>query len=438
MQHRHLGVTAGIAFGVLILILLTAEWLGLRRMAQTNQAMTTLVSKHWPQAQLASEALRISNLNNRITMQIFLLTDSGEIAKLLEHRAENRRKISAIVAQLESKVESPEERQLLERVKQARTRYVDSYMSNTHILLEEKRAELARKAIIQITFPRLLEYHAAWNDFINFHGQQMDAAAKHSTAEYDSTRKLVWFLTGLSVIFAVTIAVFTTRHIMAESERRERAEDETRRLNQDLEQKVADRTLALSRTNEALIQARDNLRFQATHDPLTHLWNHGAILDFLTKELDRQKRSCEPLGVIMADLDYYKRINDSFGHLVGDMVLQQVGQRFQKAVRSYDCVGRYGGEEFLILVPACNSTDLIATAERLRRAIADQPIPTSSGDVPVTVSMGLVATTERALDPQNSETLLRAADSALYLAKAGGRNRAVMSPTSSMAESGLP
>lgn len=130
------------------------------------------------------------------------------------------------------------------------------------------------------------------------------------------------------------------------------------------------------------------------------------------------------------DLDYFKKINDTYGHLAGDTVLQQVAQRFQKAVRGYDSVGRYGGEEFLILVPGCNAPNLIATAERLRRCIADQPIPTSSGDVSVTVSMGLVSTAEKAHDSQDSEILLRAADAALYVAKAEGRNRAVISPAS--------
>jgi diguanylate cyclase (GGDEF)-like protein len=434
MKHRRIGAVVGIAFALLIVILSGAEWLGLRRMAEINEEMTILVNKPWAQAQLARDALRISNLNNRITMQIFLLKDSTEIASLLARRTENSKRISALVTQLESKVDSEEERQLLERVKQARTLYVESYKNNTRILLEEKRPDLATKAIIEVTLPLLLEYHAAWSDFIDFQGKQMDAAAKHSAAEYTSTRKLVWLLTGLSMILAVTIAVFTTRHIMAETEKREWAEMETWRLNEELEQKVIERTAALANANSDLLRARDALRFEAAHDPLTSLWNHGAILDSLKKELDRQKRTGEPLGVIMADLDCFKKINDVYGHLVGDTVLQQVAQRFQKAVRSYDSLGRYGGEEFLILVPSCDVPDLIATAERLRRCIADKPIPTSAGDVSMTVSMGLVSTAQEECAWQDCETLLRAADAALYVAKAEGRNRVVISPAS-MAES---
>jgi diguanylate cyclase (GGDEF)-like protein len=179
---------------------------------------------------------------------------------------------------------------------------------------------------------------------------------------------------------------------------------------------------------EALLQARDALKFEAAHDALTSLWNHGAILDFLKREFDRQQRTHQPLGIMMADLDHFKKINDTHGHLVGDTVLQQVARRFQGALRSYDFVGRYGGEEFLILVPGCGLADLIATAERLRCSVADQPVATSVGNVPVTVSMGLASTAEEERDWQDCQQLLRAADAALYVAKSEGRNRVALSP----------
>ena len=430
MKQRHIGVVVGVAFALLILIFSGAEWLGLRRMAQINQEMTSLVNEHWPQAQIAEQALRISNLNNRITMQVFLLKDSGEISSLLARRAENSKRITALVAQLDSQVNSAEERQLLERVKQARTRYRESYNENTRKFLEEKKPGSARRAIITVTLPLLLEYHAAWYDFIAFQGKQMDAAARHSAAEYVTTRKLVWILTVLSLILAATIAIFTTHHIVVETSRRETAENQAWQLNEELEAKVLDRTAALAKANSDLLHARDALQFQAEHDALTSLWNRSAILDCLKKELDRQKRTGEPLGVIMADVDYFKKINDTCGHLVGDTVLQQVAQRFQKAIRSYDSVGRYGGEEFLILVPGCDAQDLITAAKRLQRCVSDKPIPTRCGDVSVTVSMGAVSTGKKACSWQDSEALLRAADSALYTAKAEGRDCVVISPVS--------
>ena len=177
---------------------------------------------------------------------------------------------------------------------------------------------------------------------------------------------------------------------------------------------------------DALIHARDALQFEAAHDPLTELWNRGAIMDTLKRELQRQQRSKEPLGIMMADVDHFKTINDSHGHLVGDAVLQEVARRLAAAVRGYDAVGRFGGEEFLILMPGCDNNHLVALAERLRQALADRPIQTAAGETPVTLSIGAVCvSTGPDLD---IEDLLRAADGALYSAKAKGRNRIEIAP----------
>src|ERR1700730_16440958 len=141
----------------------------------------------------------------------------------------------------------------------------------------------------------------------------------------------------------------------------------------------------------ALIQAQSALQFEAAHDRLTAIWNRGAILDLLRGEMERTRRSQDSLGIIMTDVDLFKSINDRHGHLVGDAVLQEVGHRLASGLRSYDSVGRYGGEEFLIVVPGCDALNLVVTAERLRHRIADQPFETSAGPVSVTVSLGLAA-----------------------------------------------
>ena len=139
---------------------------------------------------------------------------------------------------------------------------------------------------------------------------------------------------------------------------------------------------------EALIRAKEELQFEAAHDRLTGIWNRGAILDLLKRE-ERRRRSGESLGIIMVDVDFFKKVNDTYGHLVGDAVLREVGSRLASALRSYDSVGRYGGEEFLIVVPGCDALNLRVTAERLRQKIADEPISTTAGPVPVTISLGL-------------------------------------------------
>jgi len=179
---------------------------------------------------------------------------------------------------------------------------------------------------------------------------------------------------------------------------------------------------------QALLHARDALQFEAAHDPLTVLWNRGAILSFLQKEIDRQSRNFLPLAVLMADLDHFKQVNDTYGHLVGDAVLQEVARRLMAAVRSYDLVGRYGGEEFLIIFPGCNHADLMASAERLRRTIADRPIETSAGTIAMTLSLGCASAQPDGAGMQSCTTLLHSADTALYAAKAGGRNRVEVAP----------
>jgi len=172
-----------------------------------------------------------------------------------------------------------------------------------------------------------------------------------------------------------------------------------------------------------LIQAGESLRFEALHDHLTGLWNRGAVLNLLQREEQRRQRSGDALGVIMVDVDHFKAINDSHGHLVGDVVLTEVAKRLTASVRGYDSVGRYGGEEFLIIVPGCNPQGLIISAERLRGVIAETPINSASGPIPVTISVGLVSVGPGNLKPVEHIALVQAADSALYRAKAKGRNR---------------
>jgi two-component system, cell cycle response regulator len=172
----------------------------------------------------------------------------------------------------------------------------------------------------------------------------------------------------------------------------------------------------------ALVKAHRDLQFEAAHDNLTSLWNRGAIMDLLQRETQRTVRIGEPLGVIMADLDHFKQINDSYGHQIGDVVLREVARRLLQSVRNYDYVGRYGGEEFLIVLTACVPSDLIVTAERMRIYVSEKPVDTEAGPIPVTISIGLAAQHVAGPEPPRGEELVRAADSALYIAKARGRN----------------
>lgn len=173
-----------------------------------------------------------------------------------------------------------------------------------------------------------------------------------------------------------------------------------------------------------LVEARESLRFKASHDALTSIWNRGAIIELLERELSRSRRDGSSVGILLADIDHFKRINDTRGHLVGDEVLRAVTGRLKGEVRSYDAVGRYGGEEFLILLPGCDNSKLSAKAEQLVKMVERSSIEASTGSVPVTISIGGIASGDCPHAEVNS--LLRAADTALYRAKMAGRNRSEM------------
>jgi len=171
---------------------------------------------------------------------------------------------------------------------------------------------------------------------------------------------------------------------------------------------------------DRLIEAREEMRFQATHDALTALWNRGVMMDLLGRELARSRRENVCTAILMCDLDHFKSVNDTYGHLAGDDVLKETAKRLLASVRSYDFVGRHGGEEFLVVLNNCNPLFALARAEEIRKAISRKPIPSSSGPVPVTMSLGLLLSQEWGCRPV--EELLHEADAALYAAKAAGRN----------------
>jgi diguanylate cyclase (GGDEF)-like protein len=177
----------------------------------------------------------------------------------------------------------------------------------------------------------------------------------------------------------------------------------------------------LSQSQMTLLTERAALRDQAMTDALTRVWNHGVIVDILVRELDRSRRAGQSVAAIMADIDHFKKINDGHGHLVGDAVLREVARRIRASVRPYDAVGRYGGEEFLVILPGATGANAQKTAERIRTTIAGSEILVPGGRVAVTISLGVAATEGN--EKTKADQLVSAADGALYRAKKAGRNR---------------
>ena len=172
------------------------------------------------------------------------------------------------------------------------------------------------------------------------------------------------------------------------------------------------------RRHRAAAGAREICVEQATHDPLTGMFNRRHVEEVLRQEVDRAQRHARPLAVAMLDADHFKAINDTYGHQTGDEVLRAISDRCQKTLRANDVLGRYGGEEFVVVFPETNLEDAGAVAERLRAAVAEHPIKVGDKALAVTVSIGLAAFAPG----QDLEKLFQRADSALYTAKQDGRN----------------
>ncbi|NLV40411.1 MAG: diguanylate cyclase [Candidatus Hydrogenedentes bacterium] len=185
--------------------------------------------------------------------------------------------------------------------------------------------------------------------------------------------------------------------------------------------RVACRMLDLQ---QGLVEARDALHHLAVHDSLTGVFNRRAILERLEQEVARAAREGGRLFVGMCDLDHFKGINDTLGHQAGDDVLAVFTRRITAKLRVYDSVGRYGGEEFLVITPAGGKPDPRCIYERLRAEVERAPIPTRAGDVSLTVSIGVADGSGKS----TVDGLVEAADRALYRAKAQGRNRVILAP----------
>jgi diguanylate cyclase (GGDEF)-like protein len=189
---------------------------------------------------------------------------------------------------------------------------------------------------------------------------------------------------------------------------------------------LVERELELRVMNEsqlALEKKNKNLRRKSLIDPLIGTWNRGAIMRILTIEAVRCDKANVPLSLIVADLDYFKKINDTYGHPAGDAVLVKVASRLRSCIRPQEALGRYGGEEFLIVLPGSSHKTAMAVADRMRATIAAQPESINGVALNLTISAGIASTDLFPL--ATTEELISKADMALYAAKDAGRNRVI-------------
>jgi len=173
------------------------------------------------------------------------------------------------------------------------------------------------------------------------------------------------------------------------------------------------------RAGKRILDLQNKLQFSATHDALTGIFNRGAIIQDLEIQISRCSREMTPLSIGMLDIDYFKKVNDTYGHLAGDEVLKEVCRRIISCLRNYDMVGRYGGEEILIITPGADQVQAVNIFERIRKTIGEPPINIETSNLSVTVSIGIATM----LTNMSTKAFIQIADDALYRAKENGRNQ---------------
>jgi len=176
---------------------------------------------------------------------------------------------------------------------------------------------------------------------------------------------------------------------------------------------------AIAIENARLFQQVQQL---AITDPLTNLYNRRYFFEAARREYERAFRYASPMAIILIDLDHFKWVNDTYGHLVGDRVLVTIANRCRAALREVDILARFGGEEYILLLPQTNLAGALLLAERLRASISNTPVDAGNQSLAISASLGIAE-----LDETNPDlhTLILRADQALYAAKHGGRNRTV-------------
>lgn len=236
-------------------------------------------------------------------------------------------------------------------------------------------------------------------------------------------------LKGWVFVFATSLLIYFL--IYNEISKLRRSEDELRKHRDHLEELVAERTFELTGANGQLRQeiverkqAEGALQNLAITDPLTDCFNRRHFFSVAENELARAVRYERHLSAIMLDIDRFKRVNDTYGHLVGDEALVAIAGRISKVPRKTDIFARYGGEEFVILLPETDISEAQQTAERIRKEIADRPIRINGREISVSASLGVASKSSE--ENIMIDLLLDRADQALYAAKRVGRNRVMV------------
>lgn len=395
-RHRQLKLTRllNLGFGLMLICMLVTLASNLVTNRQQQAITDRLIDHLFPARQQASKVVRlILSIDNNVTWYILTHNRDQEVQLLRTYEQEVRqlRVELATVAQL---ADTPEQRNALTDVSQYFFGNGGYYANNqVSFALKQTNEDLtAEDNYVRSPFlPVILHDMQIYTDVVEREIVQEDITK-------DAVTALVQFINislgGGSLLFGIGIALFITRSI--------------KRLYAQIEEKNTRLT-----ENNILLQAL------STTDPLTELPNHRAILSTIKQELERSQRYNRPCSLLFLDLDHFKALNDGYGHAAGDTVLHAFGNVLSSTIRSMDTAGRWGGEEFVVILPETDAREALEIAERIRKAVGFHSFEVSGG-LHLTCSVGVACYPEHASD---RDALITAADQAMYGAKRLGRNQ---------------
>jgi PAS domain S-box-containing protein len=293
--NSRLGQRLAVCFGLLIASLILLGALSLHQLRNLDAAITEIVDQEWAKVELSRLAQSHSNHNNRITMTVFLVKDEQERQALLSERAHHSEDVDRLIDQLIVRARTADERLLLETVIRRRAAYVESYRAALHKLIDEKQPEVAREILTHVALPRIVDYHNAWDAYVNYQGERMDLAQARETAAAERIRKTSFLLIALEVLLSAFIAVFVIRTIGRHIQTRKKSELALVQARVDLKRKVIERTAELTQSNEALVrelrqreeaESRRQVLFDITHGVNTTS-NLDELLHFIQKAIGK-------------------------------------------------------------------------------------------------------------------------------------------------------